>query len=130
VHERFGGLLARDERALALHPLDHALMFELRERLTHHGARDAELLAQAVLTRQEIARAESPLLDGLDDALTELAVHGHGRLAVDRAREYGTAAATRRPRRVSVRPPLRVVRLPARRLHRGHRRRLSTRRRR
>src|SRR5690606_25711918 len=96
VHERLRGARAGDERPLALDPLDHALVLQLGQRLTHHGPRDAVLLAQPVLARQGIARLQSVLLDVVDDQFPQLVVHGRRGAPVDSlghgAHQYATPA--------------------------------------
>ena len=83
VDKALGRFLVRHEGALALDPLDHALVFELRQSLPHDRARDAELLAQSVFTRQEIAGPQAEAGDVLDDPALQLVIHRRRRLPVD-----------------------------------------------
>lgn len=74
---------ARDERALALDPLDHALVLELGEGLSHDRPRDPVLRAHPMLAGEQIARDQTVARDHVDQQLPQLVVHGGRGAAID-----------------------------------------------
>ena len=94
VHQALARAGTGDEGALALHPLDESLVFELGERLAHDGARDAVALAQPMLTGQRVAGLQPIARDAVDDQLAQLVVHRRGGVPVDRVVDEGHQYAT------------------------------------
>jgi hypothetical protein len=81
--EAFRHFWTSDECALALNPVDHTLVFELLKRLSNHGSGHPELLAQAMLTGQQVAWLQAEASDLIDDAPFELVVHRNWGSAFD-----------------------------------------------
>jgi hypothetical protein len=58
MDQAFGDLAGGHEGALALDPFDHAVVFELPERLPDHGAGNPVQFAHPVLARETVSRCQ------------------------------------------------------------------------